>query len=566
MSKIIVKPLYNKENIFSDIEIELATKKLTLLGANGKIREIDSLKSYKENSLAVFLGFGFGYAIEEFLEKTKNENLPICIIDKEEFYQIDEYKEIIERIAQNERVEFIQDKDSKKALENLLLWQHNTKKEVSFIRNTQYLRLDREYYSKFEKQFEILKDNTFWKSVQSKKFQSDKIKILFTDKSWLSSELIHSCQRLSIEYMALDFDSEQKEVDSEYIKKLFDIAVTFKPDMVLTFNHLGLDSEGLLLELLAKLDIPLLSFFVDHPYLTLHDAKPKNSEYLSIFTYDKDNVEFLKNIGYKYVDYMPLGTDIERFHPRNKANAYPIEWESEISFVGSSMYNLIEQRLKASHAPNELLKKFASIAKSFRYSKYDIAKDCINNEFQEVKDEFYALSANEQLMFERAIIWEATRQYRFDCIEEILPFTPTIMGDNGWKKGLAGKEEKYKKVESVTYFKQLPDFYTHSIINFNTTSMQMKNAVNQRVFDVLASNSFVLTDWRSQMDDLLISGKEIISYKEIGEIPELVSFYLKNERARNTIIEAGRKRIIAEHSWDNRLKKMLEVMQDRYKV
>lgn len=62
--------------------------------------------------------------------------------------------------------------------------------------------------------------------------------------------------------------------------------------------------------------------------------------------------------------------------------------------------------------------------------------------------------------------------------------------------------------------------------------MQMKGAVNQRVFDVPAAGAFVLTDWREQMDELFEPGKEIVCYREPGEVPELIRWWLAHPDAR----------------------------------
>ncbi len=560
MSKI--NPIYDKDKNLADIEIEYQAKKISLLGSNGKTREINSLNGYKDNTLAVFLGFGFGYAIEEFLQK--NKNIPICIIDKEKFYTLPEYKEKFDKIKNNHQIHFIDEIDSNKALEKLLLWQQeHDKKDFSFIRNSQYLRLDREYYAKFEKLVNMLADDNFWQSLRPKSFSNEDIKILFTEKSWLSSELIHACERLNIQFMALDL--KKSDNNDDYMKLLSNTVLTYKPDMVVTFNHLGIDSDGVFMDFLAKLELPLASIFVDHPYLILHDSACHVSDWLSIFTYDEDNIESLQNYGYKFIDYMPLGTDVERFNPRNKERAFPKEWESEVSFVGTSMRSLVASRLHEANAPKKLSHNYKNIAKVFMQSPLHIVKDCIAKEFPTLLADFLAMPKESQLLYERVITWEATRIYRHSCVEQLLPFNPAIMGDKEWKNAFRKNVGSFRQLKSVSYFDELPYFYPHSTINFNTTSMQMKNAVNQRVFDVMACNSFIITDWRKQMDNLLESGKEIISYKEVGEIPELINFYLKNEQARNAIIQSGRKRIIAEHTWDIRLQNMIKIMQDRYK-
>jgi Uncharacterized protein conserved in bacteria len=92
----------------------------------------------------------------------------------------------------------------------------------------------------------------------------------------------------------------------------------------------------------------------------------------------------------------------------------------------------------------------------------------------------------------------------------------------------------------------------------------MKGAVNQRVFDVPICGGFLLTDHRRQMEDLFEPGREIISYQDPGEIPELVRHYLPREAERRRVTEAARARILAEHTYDLRLVSLVRTMRSIY--
>ena len=92
----------------------------------------------------------------------------------------------------------------------------------------------------------------------------------------------------------------------------------------------------------------------------------------------------------------------------------------------------------------------------------------------------------------------------------------------------------------------------------------MKGAVNQRVFDVPVCGGFLLTDHRRQMEDLFEPGREIVCYREPGEIQDLVRHYLARDDARRAVTEAARKRILAEHTYDLRLASLVRTMREIY--
>ena len=147
-------------------------------------------------------------------------------------------------------------------------------------------------------------------------------------------------------------------------------------------------------------------------------------------------------------------------------------------------------------------------------------------------------------------------------VEQLLPFRPLLVGDRGWRQIFKGRE--FALHPEVTYYTELPRVYPFCAINFNCTSKQMKGAVNQRIFDVPAAGAFVLTDWREQMERLFEPGKEIIAYHELDEIPELTRYYLDNPAARAAIVRAGRRRVLAEHTWDHRIQHLIATMRAIY--
>ena len=85
---------------------------------------------------------------------------------------------------------------------------------------------------------------------------------------------------------------------------------------------------------------------------------------------------------------------------------------------------------------------------------------------------------------------------------------------------------KFRLGPQLNYYKELPFFYNACTVNFNATSIQMGKAVNQRVFDVPACGAFLLTDHQESVEGLFEVGKEVVTYKDRGEIADLARFYL----------------------------------------
>lgn len=558
-----VAPVYNQNEQLLDLIIDLNGKQMHMLGQGKAAREENVargfLASLPENTLPVLLGSGIGAALDYILQQLPDR--PVAVVDKEEAILK------LTGLAKNldPRVCLITDSDPENVLQALTRWQ---KKQGNLPLAPCilpfYLRLDKDFYSHLQKELQASRDFNFWQKVNYPRFKSSKPRLLFlTSQYFLTGELLEACERLGVEHKLLQIDREGM-LQHAFIESFLTAVVEFKPDFAVTINHLGLDREGVLTNLLADLNLPLASWFVDNPHLILYRYQGLSSPWVSLFTWDFDNIASLKEAGFKHVFYLPLATTPQRFKPDSACPARP-SWQSRVSFVGNSMLYKVAQRMKAARPCKELLTTYRQLAHEFSLHSERSIYTFIKEFYPHLLPAYAKLENTErQLAYEAMITWEATRQYRNRCLEKVLPFNPLILGDKGWKLTFGQEPFAWRWHEEISYYDELPHFYPHSEINFNCTSQQMKGAVNQRIFDVPAAGAFVLTDWREQMDNLFEPDKEVISYADPGEIPDLVDFYLKNPTARQKIALAARRRILAEHTYEHRLLELIAQMRKVY--
>ena len=536
-------------------------KSLAMLGPGGPERERAALKNFDgSGKLPVLLGLGLGHALRDLL---KIHQGPIAVVEK--FGALEKLAHVLDDISagDRERLFIVREADAKKALSLLTHWQNsNDGLPMLPIVLPFYQRLDREYYGALRQNLEASAKFDFWGRARAPRFTTATPRVLLlTSKYFLMGELERACQKLSLPYNLVivgDGEVGREDFTSEFLQAVLE----FKPDFCLTLNHLGVDVEGVLMDMLARLNLPLASWFVDNPHLIIHQYRKCISPWTAIFTYDEDNVPTLKKSGFAHVRYLPLGTDVERFRPSSQP--VPPAWNADISFVGNSMIEKVAARLKKGHFPRELLLHFKKAASAYEASSERSVAEFLAEELPETYAIYMKLPGNEdRLAFETAITWQATRLYRNGLVREILPFHPLIVGDRGWLSEFRTQRKEFGHLDTISYYSQLPLFYQHSKINFNCTSKQMKGAVNQRIFDVPATASFVLTDWRPQMV-ALFEPSEMACYHSAQEIPELVKHYLSHPEEREKMIHAARKRVLAEHKWENRLQTLVASMREIY--
>ena len=93
----------------------------------------------------------------------------------------------------------------------------------------------------------------------------------------------------------------------------------------------------------------------------------------------------------------------------------------------------------------------------------------------------------------------------------------------------------------------------------NLTGLQMPTALNQRCYDVPAAGGLLITDEREALSEQFNPGKEIIPYRTRDEMLDKWNFYQDHPAERQSVIEAGKRRVLQEHTYQHRMEQALAV-------
>lgn len=104
--------------------------------------------------------------------------------------------------------------------------------------------------------------------------------------------------------------------------------------------------------------------------------------------------------------------------------------------------------------------------------------------------------------------------------------------------------------------------YNSSLISINIHEdyqREFGGDCNERTFKIPFCGGFEITDDVACIRKYFKEGEEIIIAKNEKEWFEKIDYYIKHPEKRLPIIEAGRKRVMAEHTYHNRVEKIISI-------
>jgi hypothetical protein len=103
--------------------------------------------------------------------------------------------------------------------------------------------------------------------------------------------------------------------------------------------------------------------------------------------------------------------------------------------------------------------------------------------------------------------------------------------------------------------------YRQSRIVVNIGRDDYPQDANLRTFEAMAAGALLITALPTELTDIgFADGTHFLGYREAKDIALLVRSYLGDEPARKRIAEAGREKVLCEHTYEVRVKKWLELI------
>ncbi|MHC1682462.1 MAG: glycosyltransferase [Clostridiaceae bacterium] len=346
------------------------------------------------------------------------------------------------------------------------------------------------------------------------------------------------------------------EVKVEWVSKndieqlYFDVIKPF--DYIIAYN-----SEGFIKYeekfILALKGIKLISVYFDYPYNNLNgeikQEMKANYDYYYNFIWDNSFVKLMISEGIRNCFHIMLSLDKNVFFPEK------LESNMNLSFVGIINTNDTTDMTTITEVNNFIDEIINAKVNDLSLRTLDLCFKLINEgKYPYVKN---ILISNEELFWK--IIYfsihvkgnTVIRKKYLTNLNQVID----VFGGAGWESN------KINFHQGILYNKDLSAIYKKTKININISAPQLETSVNNRVFDVLGSKSFLLSDYKEDMKTIFPDIWRNITYKNSCELNKKIEYYLEHDIERNELVEFAYDTIVKNHTYVNRVKYILSIIK-----
>ncbi|MDD6305763.1 MAG: DUF3880 domain-containing protein [Clostridiales bacterium] len=360
----------------------------------------------------------------------------------------------------------------------------------------------------------------------------------------------HTVDNIEQELLCYDVSPEFEQTIENLIKKNH-------YDMVFTVNYFALISN-----VCQRQQIKYMSWTCDNPLISMyHESVFHPCNY--IFTFDKTNYLEFKSMGVEHIWYLPLAVDVNRLDMVIEHADDMAKYQGDVAFVGSlyerNSYDKLKHRL-----PEYLRGYFDAVMEAqLNVSGANIVEPMLTVDILEQLQQYFKLEKSEGSFSDLGLIFQTTVlgfkiaeiQRRRALIELSKHFNVNVYSNSN-----VSDLVRVQYCGSVDYWSEMPKVFHASKINLNFTIPNIKSGIPLRIWDVLGSGGFLLTNYQAEIPYYFKEGEDLVCFDGIDDMREKIAYYLAHEEERKQIAQNGYEKVKKHHSYIDRIHTMLKIV------
>jgi len=371
--------------------------------------------------------------------------------------------------------------------------------------------------------------------------------------AYLEADIFEICSEKGIDADAFEWTFKNKNSDDDFINWLGKKMDLQCYDAVLSVNYWPLLSQVCL-----KCEVKYIAWCYDNPLNVVNIEDTLANPVNLVFLFDKMQYLKYKNAGFDTVYHLPLGVNKTRLGRLSISGEEYKAYAAQVSFVGQ----LYEYRLLEIMAPmDEYTKGYLNAIMSAQANIYGtyLLDDCITDSLiNEINNQYLHKAPNTKVRLSKEVLsyamaCEITRRDRIILLNLCGKRYDTRLYSYHDSELL----RNVKKYPPVDYFNEMPRVFACSKINLNPSLRIIQTGIPLRVFDIMGAGGFLLSNYQEELLEYFENEKEIAVYESMEDAVAKIDFYLRHEELRAKIAKCGRRKILKEHSLQDRFGRIL---------
>ncbi len=381
--------------------------------------------------------------------------------------------------------------------------------------------------------------------------------LVYRWKAYNYADICEAFFNLGYELITIEQDLDNYDEDPEFERELAEVIQRENCDMVFTVNYFALITA-----VCMKLKLPYVVWTCDNPLISMYHKNvfaPCNY----FFTFDQTNYLEFKGMGVEHIWYLPLAVNTKRLgYLLQEADDLPA-YANDIAFVGSLYERNSYDRLRLS-LPDYLKGYFdATIWAQQCVSGGNILEEMLTVNILEQLEEYFKLVKSKDSFSDLGLIFSTTvlgfktaAEQRYRALLELSKKYAVTIYSNSDTKDLI----RVRYGGSLDYWSEMPKVFAATKINLNFTIPNIKSGLPLRIWDVLGSGGFLMTNFQAEIPYYFKNKEDLVCFENIEELTELAGYYLTHEEERRQIAENGCKKVCEHHSYEQRICRMMETV------
>lgn len=289
------------------------------------------------------------------------------------------------------------------------------------------------------------------------------------------------------------------------------------------------------------------------------------SPYNYVFTFDRQDCEFLREKGVKNIWHLPLAVNVDRVQAGLRDDVYT-ELEDSVTFLGSlytGEYDLFSQIKDLPDGMKGYIDAIVSAQlciPGFELMREmvtkELAKELENYAMVESGDEFFYTS---QDVFLGMLLKKTTIEERKRILTEIAEKFKLTLFTNSDAKVLTNVIVR----GYADYYTEMPQIFHKSAININITHRAIKSGISLRVLDVMGAGGFLISNYQPELCELFVPGEEFVCYYNTRDLLEKIDYYLKHPKERKKIAQKGKEKVEKYYTYEKQFEKMFAIIEEK---